>query len=86
MKIGLWIQNQAGEELLVIRDPGGYPRLIPFKEKERYFEDPRLSLDLSPEEGRKIYQEVTGQPYPFGHATTRQVLWDLIEAALKHLP
>ena len=86
MKIGLWIQNDSGEELLIIKDGGGYPRLLPYLRKDQFFNNPKTPVDLSLEEGKRVYEAVTGKAYPFVHATTRQVLWDLIEASLKQLP
>ncbi|MBI1824511.1 MAG: hypothetical protein HY200_07235 [Nitrospirae bacterium] len=86
MKIGLWIQDSTGNEFLICKDSRGYPHLISFHAKEVFFQERGAPQVLSIEEGKKLYQEMTGKAYPFGHATTRQVLWDLIEAALKQLP
>jgi hypothetical protein len=86
MKIGLWIQDSSGNEYLVSKDSPGYPRLISFSQKENFFDNQKEPLDLSIEEGKRLYQEVTGNLYPFNHATSRQVIWDLIEASLKLLP
>jgi hypothetical protein len=86
LKTGLWVQDSLGHEYLIAKDSMGYPHLVPFERKNEFFQGAPAPLDLSVEEGKKIYQEITGKPYPFGHATTRQVLWDLIEAATKLLP
>ncbi|MHB8481518.1 MAG: hypothetical protein ACYDBV_02090 [Nitrospiria bacterium] len=86
MKIGLWVQDSSGKEFLITKDLMGYPHLVDFTQKALFFEGSNELLDLSLEEGKRIYQEVTGKVYPFGHATTRQVLWDLVEAGIKLLP
>ena len=86
MKIGLWVQDSSGKEFLITKDSMAYPHLIQFSQKDLFFGGSKEPLDLTLEEGKKIYQEVTGKAYPFGHATTRQVLWDLVEAAAKLLP
>jgi hypothetical protein len=86
MKIGLWIQDSAGNEFLVSKDKNGYPRLISFQGREHFFEEMSSPQDLTLDEGKNLYREVTGKEYPFNHATTRQVIWDLIEASLKLLP
>ena len=86
MKLGLWVQDSAGQEFLIAKDAAGYPHLIPFFQKGSFFGGNQEHLDLNMDEGKRLYQEITGKPYPMAHATTRQVLWDLIEAAIKLLP
>lgn len=86
MKIGLWIQDSAGSEFLISKDSRGYPHLFRFERRNEFFEEAETAVDIPIEEGKKIYQEITGKAYPFDHATSRQVLWDLIEASLKLLP
>ena len=86
MKIGLWIQDSAGSAFLIAKDRGGYPRLISCRDQALFFGSEQGEPDLSSEEGKRLYQEVTGKPYPFSHATSRQVIWDLLEASLKFLP
>ena len=76
MEVGLWIKDAAGLECVLVKDCRGYPSLRslgPAACGER-------------EEGIRLYQELTGNPYPHQEATRRQVLWDLLEAALPRLP
>jgi len=86
MNVGLWIRDSSNSEFLISRDKHGYPRLIAFDQKDRFYENDQSIRDVEIGEGKRLYQEMTGKAYPFGHATSRQVLWDLIEASLKLLP
>ncbi|MFI5303177.1 MAG: hypothetical protein ACHQYP_00155 [Nitrospiria bacterium] len=71
---------------MISKDARGYPHLIHFSQKKGFFDEKNEPLDLPIEDGKKLYLEMTGKAYPFNHATSRQVLWDLIEASLKLLP
>jgi hypothetical protein len=77
MQIGLMLKTEE-TTYLICKDPNGYPDLIclagpPFSGSKK-------------ESAQRLYQELSGNPYPLPQATTRQVLWDLLEAALKQLP
>jgi hypothetical protein len=77
MKIGLMLETERAS-FLICKDPNGYPDLVclsgvPPQETKK-------------ESAKQLYLELTGTSYPLSGATTRQVLWDLLEAALKQLP
>ena len=80
-EIALWVQSEDGFSYLIKKSPNGYPDLIslsPEKPLEGINEKKALS--------KVFYEELTGVAYPHAHATSRQVLWDFLEAAIKHLP
>ncbi|TAK01568.1 MAG: hypothetical protein EPO39_14220 [Candidatus Manganitrophaceae bacterium] len=80
-EIGLWIQTDQGESLLIKKDPNGYPDLVSLS--------PHLALpdiQAKKEKVKALYEKLTGKGYPHAHATTRQVLWDFLEVAIQHLP
>ncbi|MFQ5779497.1 MAG: hypothetical protein ACE5J1_03415 [Nitrospiria bacterium] len=81
IQIGLWIQTGEGEVYLIKKDANGYPNLTSLS--------PDLPLEdfkAKKEKGKALYEELTGTNYPHPHATTRQVLWDFLEAAIHQLP
>lgn len=80
-EIGLWIQTDQGEALLIKKDPNGYPDVVSLS--------PQLILadsQVKKEKVKALYEKLTGKSYPHAHATTRQVLWDFLEVAIQHLP
>ena len=84
VEIGLWIQMKTdnGEEVFLMKkDPSGHPVLsvVKYKDSLDTNEDKKLKL-------RELYEQLTGHPHPHGHATSRQLMWDFLEAALKYLP
>lgn len=77
MQIGLMLKTE-GATYLIFKDPNGYPDLVCLSGQ---------ALPGTRKEGAQyLYRELTGNLYPLSQATTRQVLWDLLEAALKQLP
>jgi len=81
MQVGLWIQTENEETYLIKKDANGYPDLSAFSSSLK-LEDYKAKK----EQGKMLYEELTGTQYPHSHATTRQVLWDFLEAAIKQLP
>jgi len=85
IEVGLWIktEDQGGEEelFLIKKDPSGHPTFSSIKCKNSLdvTEDKKLKM-------RELYEKLTGHPHPHSHATSRQLMWDFLEAALKHLP
>ncbi len=81
IEVGLWIQTETGETFIVNKDPSGHPTLTVFKSPNllESTEDKKAKL-------RELYQGLTGQPHPHPHATSRQLMWDFLEAAIKQLP
>ncbi len=80
-KIGLWVQTEGGQSYLIEKNPNGYPDLRALS--------PEKPIDNIKEKralAESFYKELTGTSYPHPHATSRQVLWDFLEAAIKHLP
>jgi len=78
--VGLWIRA-AGQSFLIRADPQGHPDIDSLSE----------GIALPDREAKKrqakaLYEQITGHPYPHDHAATRQVLWDVLEAAIPHLP
>jgi len=84
VSIGLWIQTEtdSGEEIFLMKkDPSGHPVFSVIKHKD--------SLDINEDKKiklRELYEKLTGHAHPHAHATSRQLMWDFLEAALKHLP
>lgn len=81
IEVGLSIQTEAGESYLIRKDSSGYPDLVSLTKDH--------SLDeykAKKAKGKVLYENLTGKKYPHPEATTRQILWDFIEAAIKHLP
>ncbi|MBI3804829.1 MAG: hypothetical protein HY282_13815 [Nitrospirae bacterium] len=81
IEVGLWIQTDQGESLLIKKDPNGYPDVVSLSP----------SLTLTDSQSKKeaikaLYEKLTGKSYAHAHATTRQVLWDFLEVAIQHLP
>jgi hypothetical protein len=81
VEIGLWIKTEAGETFLIKKDPLGHP----------VFSATDLSTPLETIADQKVklrdlYEGLTGHPHPHAHATSRQLMWDFLEAALKQLP
>ncbi len=79
MVVALWIRRDDGAEFLIRKDPNGYPDLVPVSPQAR------LSGSKK-EEALLLYRALTGKEHPYLGATTRQILWDFIEAATGHLP
>jgi hypothetical protein len=77
MKIGLMLETE-GACFLICKDPNGYPDLICLSGTP--------PAGTKKENAQRLYRDLTGNPYPLPQATTRQALWDLLEAALKLLP
>lgn len=80
-EVGLWIQTDRGETLLIKKDPNGYPDVVSLSP----------SLPLADSQAKKeamkaLYERLTGKSYAHAHATTRQVIWDFLEVAIQHLP
>ncbi|WDT77155.1 MAG: hypothetical protein MPW16_08030 [Candidatus Manganitrophus sp.] len=80
-EIGLWIQTDQGESLLIKKDPNGYPDLVSLSP-----DLPLADFQAKKEKAKMLYEQLTGKSYPHAHATTRQVLWDFLEVAIQHLP
>ena len=85
IEVGLWIKTEdplCNEEVFLIKkDPSGHPIFSPLKYKD--------SLDVPDDKKKKlreIYEKLTRHGHPHAHATSRQLMWDFLEAALKHLP
>jgi hypothetical protein len=86
------------EVFLIKKDPAGHPTLSVLQSAanlspaadvppETTAERP-LRLDTVDQKKAKIrflYENLTGHPHPHAHATSRQLMWDLIEAATKRL-
>ncbi len=81
MQVGLWIRTEQEETYLIKKDANGYPDLSALSSSLK-LEDYKAKK----EKGKALYEELTGTHYPHPHATTRQVLWDFLEAAIKQLP
>lgn len=79
IEIGLWVRTDQGETFLIKKDPNGYPDLASF-------DSPLADREAQKTKARALYETLTGRPYSHAHATTRQVLWDFLEAAIKRLP
>lgn len=79
IEIGLWIRTDQGETFLIKKDPNGYPDITSF-------DSPLNGIQIKKEKARMLYEALTGISYPHAHATTRQALWDFLEAAIKQLP
>lgn len=79
VEVGLWIQISEREAFLIKKDPHGYPDLFPL-------EPVPMGRDEKKEKVRTLYKGLTGKNYSHPHATTRQLLWDLLEAAIPQLP
>jgi hypothetical protein len=85
LEVGLWIQTETGEVFLVKKDPSGHPNLSivksndPLDNTQNNTEDKKAKL-------RELYHQLTGNAHPHPHATSRQLMWDFLEAAIKQLP
>ena len=85
IEVGLWIQTEAGEVFIVKKDPSGHPVLTVFQSPNpietalETTEDKKAKL-------RDLYASLTGRTHPHPHATSRQLMWDFLEAAIKQLP
>ena len=85
IEIGLWIKTEdlhGDEEVFLIKkDPSGHPTFsaIKYKDSLNVSEDKKLKI-------RELYEKLTGISHPHAHATSRQLMWDFLEAALRHLP
>jgi len=81
MKVSLSIETETGEHYLIQKDANDYPDLIPLSNAP-----PLDDYRAKKAKGRSLYEALTGRAYPHPNATTRQILWDFIEVAIKHLP
>jgi len=81
VEVGLWIQTEAGEVFIVKKDPSGHPVLTVLQSPNplETSEDKKSKL-------RALYVALTGRTHPHPHATSRQLMWDFLEAAIKQLP
>ena len=76
-QVGLILKTDE-RTYLICKDPNGYPDLVCIS---------GTALPGSKKEAAQhLYHDLVGNAYPLSQATTRQVLWDLLEAALKELP
>ena len=84
IEVGLWIQTQTekGTDVFLIKkDPLGHPTLSALQS------DASLEgTSAKKEKLRELYEGLTGQSHPHPHATSRQLMWDFLEAAMKQLP
>ena len=81
IEVSLSIQTETGESYLIRKDSNGYPDLIALTKAH-----PLDGYQAKKTKGKALYENLTGKKYPHPNATTRQILWDLIEVAIKHLP
>jgi len=77
IQVGLMLKTDE-RTYLICKDVNGYPDLV-------CISGPPLE-GTKKEAAKELYRELLGNPYPLSQATTRQVLWDLLEASLKELP
>ncbi len=82
-EIGLWIHTAQDEVFLIRKDVQGYPCLMRMRDGTLISVSDRQEIKQL---ATSLYAQVTGIPYPHAHAATRQMLWDLLEAAVKQLP
>ncbi len=80
-EIGLWVQSENGLRYLIKKNQHGYPDLFALS-SDKPLEGIKEKKELS----KAFYKELTGTAYPHPDATSRQILWDFLEAAIKHLP
>ncbi len=81
IEIGLWIKTKEGEVFLIKKDPLGHPTLSALQSHTTL-----SSIADQKTKMRELYQKLTGHSHPHAHATSRQLMWDFTEAALKQLP
>jgi len=84
IEIGLWVrmETQNGEEVFLIKkDHEGHPAFSGIKCKDSVDSHSDKKVKI-----RELYAKLTGHEHPHTHATSRQLMWDFLEAALKHLP
>ena len=84
IEVGLWIQTETetGKESFVIKkDPLGHPVLSALNSPLLLEGSAEKKLKL-----RALYKDLTGIDHPHPHATSRQLMWDFLEAAMKQLP
>ncbi|MBI3358652.1 MAG: hypothetical protein HY037_03595 [Nitrospirae bacterium] len=81
IKVGLWIQTETDEVFIVKKDPSGHPVLTVFRSP-----NPLESTEDKKAKLRELYDQLTGRTHPHPHATSRQLMWDFLEAAIKQLP
>jgi len=80
VEIGLWIRAE-GQPFLIRADAQGHPDIdalsagaaLPDREAKK-------------KQAKALYEKITGRRYPHDHAATRQILWDILEAAIPRLP
>ncbi len=81
IEIGLWIKTEEGESFLIKKDPLGHPTFSSL--------NPAISVETIADQKaklRELYEKLKGQKHPHDHATSRQLMWDFLESALKQLP
>ncbi len=81
LEIGLWIQTEADEAFLIKKDPSGHPNLSIVKSN-----NPLDNTSDKKAKLRELYHQLTGNAHPHPHATSRQLMWDFLEAAILQLP
>ncbi len=81
IEVGLWVRTQNGDVFCIKKDAQGHPDLLPLSHPERV-----LSREEKKQTARAFYEQLTGGRYPHDHAAMRQVLWDFLERAIRHLP
>ena len=87
IEVGLWIKtssevpNHSGEVFIVKKDPSGHPVLSVFESPHQLESPEEKKAKL-----RELYEKLTGKAHPHPHATSRQLMWDFLEAAIKQLP
>jgi hypothetical protein len=92
------LHSLSEEIFLIKKDPAGHPTLsvLQFAADVPPAADALLAADALPETTldtvdkkkakiRLLYENLTGHPHPHAHATSRQLMWDFIEAATKQL-
>lgn len=80
-EVGLWIQSRKGDTFLIKKDTNGYPDLISLSSNQSL-----TNTKEKKEKCKSFYKDLTGKKYAHPDATTRQVLWDFLEVAIRHLP
>ncbi|MEK7747711.1 MAG: hypothetical protein AAB300_01350 [Nitrospirota bacterium] len=98
IEVGLWIRTASegapqepplpsSEEIFLIKkDQAGHPVFSTLKSVADVPSEAVLdTVEAKKAKIRSLYQSLTGHPHPHPHATSRQLMWDFIEAAMKQL-
>ena len=80
LEVGLWVGTETGG-FIIKKDAQGHPDLVSLSDGVSVWD-----REDKKREAKRFYAEITGRPYPHDHAAMRQVLWDFLEVAIKHLP